>query len=53
VYVDGQKTVTLKGDRIAEEFQAIVDEYVRKNYSGASRLEPRGSRLKSIPIRPS
>ncbi len=25
VYVDGEKTVTLKGDRIAEEFQAIVE----------------------------
>ena len=33
VYVDGQKTVTLKGERIAEEFQAIVDEYVRTHYS--------------------
>src|SRR5688500_19204927 len=25
VYVDGKKTVTLKGERIAEEFQAIVE----------------------------
>jgi (E)-4-hydroxy-3-methylbut-2-enyl-diphosphate synthase len=32
VYVDGEKTVTLKGDRIAEEFQAIVDDYVRRSY---------------------
>jgi (E)-4-hydroxy-3-methylbut-2-enyl-diphosphate synthase len=32
VYVDGRKTVTLKGERIAEEFQAIVEEYVRKKY---------------------
>ncbi len=32
VYVDGEKTLTLKGDRIAEEFQAIVDDYVRKHY---------------------
>jgi len=32
VYVDGSKTVTLKGERIAEEFQAIVEEYVRKKY---------------------
>jgi len=32
VYVDGEKTVTLKGGRIAEEFQAIVDGYVAKNY---------------------
>ena len=28
VYVDGNKTVTLKGDHIAEEFQRIVNEYV-------------------------
>ena len=32
VYVDGEKTVTLKGDRIAEEFQAIVEDYVRRTY---------------------
>jgi (E)-4-hydroxy-3-methylbut-2-enyl-diphosphate synthase len=33
VYVDGQKTVTLKGNRIAEEFQAIVEEYVQRKYA--------------------
>ena len=32
VYVDGKKTVTLKGERIAEEFQAIVEDYVREKY---------------------
>lgn len=32
VFVDGQKTVTLKGDNIAGEFRAIVDEYVRTKY---------------------
>ena len=32
VYVDGEKTVTLKGDRIAEEFQQIVDDYVQSHY---------------------
>ena len=32
VYVDGRKTVTLKGERIAEEFQAIVENYVRETY---------------------
>lgn len=37
VYVDGEKTVTLKGDNIAAEFQAIVDDYVRSHYgAGAS-----------------
>ncbi|HKU47408.1 MAG TPA: flavodoxin-dependent (E)-4-hydroxy-3-methylbut-2-enyl-diphosphate synthase [Burkholderiales bacterium] len=32
VYVDGKKTVTLKGERIAEEFQAIVEDYVKTRY---------------------
>jgi (E)-4-hydroxy-3-methylbut-2-enyl-diphosphate synthase len=32
VYVDGEKTVTLKGERIAEEFQAIVENYVATHY---------------------
>ena len=50
VYVDGHKTVTLKGERIAEEFQAIVEDYVASHYD-ASHLAPRSSRLKQIPIR--
>jgi (E)-4-hydroxy-3-methylbut-2-enyl-diphosphate synthase len=32
VYVDGKKTVTLKGARIAEEFQALVEDYVARKY---------------------
>ncbi len=32
VYVDGEKTVTLRGDNIAAEFQKIVDEYVARKY---------------------
>jgi hypothetical protein len=28
----GRKTVTLKGERIAEEFQAIVEGYVKQKY---------------------
>jgi (E)-4-hydroxy-3-methylbut-2-enyl-diphosphate synthase len=36
VYVDGEKTVTLKGERIAEEFQAIVEKYVQEKYRAAS-----------------
>lgn len=35
VYVDGARTVTLKGDRIAEEFQAIVEHYIQKRYGQA------------------
>jgi len=33
VFVDGERTVTLKGDRIAEEFQAIVEDYVHRRYA--------------------
>ena len=36
VYVDGRKTVTLRGERIAEEFQQIVDDYVRTRYPPAA-----------------
>ncbi|KZS23032.1 4-hydroxy-3-methylbut-2-en-1-yl diphosphate synthase [Wohlfahrtiimonas chitiniclastica] len=32
VYEDGQKTVTLKGDRIADEFIEIVKQYVERTY---------------------
>jgi (E)-4-hydroxy-3-methylbut-2-enyl-diphosphate synthase len=32
VYIDGEKGPTLKGEHIAEEFQALVDAYVVKNY---------------------
>ncbi len=33
VYEDGEKTVTLKGDRIAEEFQEIVERYIESHYA--------------------
>jgi (E)-4-hydroxy-3-methylbut-2-enyl-diphosphate synthase len=36
VYVDGAKTVTLKGERIAEEFQSLVEDYVRTRYAPTS-----------------
>ncbi|WP_458574677.1 flavodoxin-dependent (E)-4-hydroxy-3-methylbut-2-enyl-diphosphate synthase [Polynucleobacter sp. HIN7] len=32
VFVDGVKVKTLRGEGIAEEFQLIVDEYVKANY---------------------
>jgi (E)-4-hydroxy-3-methylbut-2-enyl-diphosphate synthase len=40
VYVDGVKTVTLKGENIAAEFQKIVEQYVVNKYSESSG-EPR------------
>ena len=33
VYEDGEKTVTLKGDRIAEEFQELVERYVQRTFA--------------------
>ena len=33
VYEDGAKTVTLKGERIAEEFQELVERYVARTYA--------------------
>ena len=33
VYEDGEKTVTLKGDKIAEEFQEIVQRYIETHYA--------------------
>lgn len=35
VYEDGVKTVTLKGDHIAEEFQGIVQRYIESHYGEA------------------
>jgi (E)-4-hydroxy-3-methylbut-2-enyl-diphosphate synthase len=35
VFVDGERTVTLKGERIAEEFEAIIADYVRRKYATA------------------
>ncbi len=49
VYVDGEKTVTLKGERIAEEFQAIVEDYVNRRY-GTAAAKPRAARSRTIPI---
>jgi (E)-4-hydroxy-3-methylbut-2-enyl-diphosphate synthase len=34
VYVDGEKSVTLKGEGIAQEFQQIVEQYVERRYGG-------------------
>ena len=48
VYVDGEKTVTLKGERIAEEFQTLVEDYVAARYApGAARKAPRRVPIKA------
>jgi (E)-4-hydroxy-3-methylbut-2-enyl-diphosphate synthase len=35
VFIDGEKALTLRGERIAEEFHALVESYIEKRY-GAS-----------------
>ena len=53
-FVDGEKTVTLRGARIAEEFQAIVEDYVAKRYGahgGAAAGKPRSAPGRKIPIK--
>jgi (E)-4-hydroxy-3-methylbut-2-enyl-diphosphate synthase len=48
VYVNGEKTVTLKGEAIAEEFQAIVEQYVRTTYGeGTGEHRPRAASAKT------
>ena len=51
VFVDGQKTVTLKGERIAEEFQAIVERYVQENYAEGGALRQHIPATKTIPLK--
>ena len=54
VYVDGERVVTLKGDRIAEEFQQLVDQYVKDNFApGATRRRtaPAAGGPAAIPVK--
>ncbi|MOA69582.1 4-hydroxy-3-methylbut-2-en-1-yl diphosphate synthase [compost metagenome] len=32
VFVDGEKKVTLRGENIAQEFVALIDDYVERTY---------------------
>jgi (E)-4-hydroxy-3-methylbut-2-enyl-diphosphate synthase len=36
VFVDGEKTVTLRGDNIAREFVALIDDYVETRYRASA-----------------
>jgi (E)-4-hydroxy-3-methylbut-2-enyl-diphosphate synthase len=51
VFVDGEKTVTLKGERIAEEFQQIVEDYVRATYGGEARAAHLSPARRSVPVK--
>ncbi len=36
VFVDGEKKITLRGDNIAQEFIALIDDYVEQKYARAA-----------------
>src|ERR1700704_5108463 len=48
VYVDGEKTVTLKGARIAEEFQALVERYVKDRYGASAAVAKKQIPIKAV-----
>jgi len=39
VFVDGERTVTLKGDTIAQEFQQIIEDYVERRYGRGTSVQ--------------
>src|SRR5690606_38598748 len=41
VFIDGKKAVTLRGPRIAEEFKAIVEDYIEKRFGAGAREKQR------------
>ncbi len=51
VFVDGEKTVTLKGETIADDFQKIVDDYVRSHYGAEGAAATVSKKSKTIPIK--
>ncbi len=42
VFVDGEKTVTLRGDSIASDFVALIDDYVQSRYGPGGRSHQAG-----------
>ena len=40
VYEDGEKTVTLKGDHIAEEFQQLLEQYIERKFTRRAAAQP-------------
>ena len=40
VFIDGEKALTLRGDGIAREFQALVESYIEKRFAVASAEHP-------------
>ncbi len=51
VYVDGRLVTTLKGDHIVEEFQVILNEYVRSHYGESPAVPPARETPQLVEIR--
>jgi (E)-4-hydroxy-3-methylbut-2-enyl-diphosphate synthase len=39
VYIDGEKSVTLRGDQIAQEFRVIVENYIEKRFGTQAAVQ--------------
>lgn len=37
VYIDGEKTHTLRGEDIVQDFQVLVEQYVQQRYGSLSK----------------
>ena len=37
VFIDGEKALTLRGEGIATEFQALVQQYIERRFGGANK----------------
>jgi len=48
VFIDGERAITLKGERIAEEFQSLVEDYVKRRYGSA--VAPSGGSGDSVGV---
>jgi len=40
VFIDGEKRMTLRGDAIATDFQAVVENYIQQRFGGAATQSP-------------
>lgn len=49
VFIDGERAITLKGERIAEEFQDLVEQYVKRRYGGSASTAASSNDAAEIP----
>ncbi len=49
VFIDGEKAVTLKGEYIAQEFQALVEHYVQRRFGASGKQADATARETRVP----